>query len=91
MSKERFVLWGTYCKNALEKRDPFREQHLTRLESLKKQGILITLGPTKCTRYVFGIFEDTSLDSVNKIVKEDVYWKEGIWTAIEVYPWCQAF
>ena len=24
----RFVLWGTYCDNALEKRTPFREEHL---------------------------------------------------------------
>ena len=24
----RFVLWGTYCENALEKRAPYREEHL---------------------------------------------------------------
>ena len=88
---ERFVLWGTYCENALEKRTPFREQHLSRLSKLKDQGILITLGPTKCTKYVFGIFEATSLDVVKKVLEEDVYWKENIWTSFEVYPWTQAF
>mgnify|MGYP007000144387 len=25
----RFVLWGTYCSDALEKRTPFREEHLS--------------------------------------------------------------
>ncbi|WP_320668461.1 YciI family protein [Prochlorococcus sp. MIT 1307] len=88
---DRFVLWGTYCQNALEKRSPFREEHLNRLSILKEKGILITLGPTKCTRYVFGIFEAASLEVVKKVLEEDVYWKEGIWTSLEVYPWTQAF
>ena len=88
---DRFVLWGTYCENALEKRAAFREEHLNRLSILKNNGLLITLGPTKCTRYVFGIFEAKSLDVVKRLIEEDVYWKEGIWTNFEVYPWTQAF
>ena len=88
---ERFVLWGKYCQNALEKRSPFRDEHLNRLSILKEKGILITLGPTKCSRYVFGVFEAASLDVVKKLIQEDVYWKERIWTSFEVYPWTQAF
>ena len=88
---ERFVLWGTYCENAEVKRSPFREEHLNRLSILKEKGILITLGPTKCTRYVFGIFEATSLEEVKKLLHDDIYWKQGIWTSLEVYPWTQAF
>ena len=87
----RFVLWGTYCDNALEKRAPFREAHLRRLTTLQQQGILITLGPTEGSSHVFGIFEEASLDAVRKLLEQDVYWKEGIWTALEVYPWIQAF
>ena len=41
----RFVLWGTYSADALEKRVPFRQEHLSRLQSLKDEGVLITLGP----------------------------------------------
>ena len=88
---ERFVLWGKYCEDAIEKRTPFREEHLDRLSKLKDQGILITLGPTKCTRYVFGIFQAKTLDEVKKLLEGDIYWKEGIWTSIDVYPWTQAF
>ena len=88
---DRFVLWGTYCENAEEKRSPFREEHLKRLSILKMNGTLITLGPTKCTKYVFGIFEAKSLEEVKKLLQEDVYWKHGIWTSLEVYPWTQAF
>ena len=88
---DRFVLWGKYCESAVEKREPFREEHLTRLASLKEQGILITLGPTKCTRYVFGIFKAESLEIVKRLIEDDVYSKEKIWTSVEVYPWTQAF
>jgi len=88
---ERFVLFGTYCKNAISKRAPFRDEHLSRLSKLKQNGILITLGPTKCTKYVFGIFEASTIDEVRKLLEDDIYWKEGIWTSLDVYPWVQAF
>ena len=87
----RFVLWGTYCADALEKRAPYRDEHLARLQSLKEQGTLVTLGPTEGSTHVFGIFEADSLDVVRTLVEDDVYWKQGIWTALEVYPWVQAF
>ena len=88
---ERFVLFGTYCENAISKREPFREEHLTRLAKLKDKGVLITLGPTKCTRYVFGIFQSKSSEELKVLLEEDIYWKEGIWTDFEIYSWTQAF
>ena len=65
----RFVLWGTYCKNALEKRTPFRQEHLNRLSKLQQEGILISLGPTKCNSYVFGIFQASSIEMVREILE----------------------
>ena len=88
---DKFVLWGSYCEDALRKRTPFREEHLQRLSSLKEEGILITLGPTKCNRYVFGIFKSEDIEHVRSLIKEDVYWREGIWTDFEIYSWTQAF
>ena len=87
----RFVLWGTYCADALEKLTPFREEHLKRLQSLKDDGTLITLGPTEGSTHVFGIFEADSLETVRQLVELDVYWREKIWTDVAVYPWIQAF
>jgi uncharacterized protein YciI len=87
----KFVLWGTYCDNALEKRRPYREEHLAGLQQLKDQGILVTLGPTEGSTHVFGIYEADSREQVETLVKGDVYWRNGIWTAVEVYPWIQAF
>ena len=87
----RFVLWGTYCEDALEKRTPFRDEHLQRLKLLQEQGTLITLGPTEASTHVFGIFEGADLKQIRDLLEQDVYWREGIWTALEVYPWIQAF
>ena len=86
----RFVLWGTYCANALEKRTPYREEHLAGLRRLKEEGVLITLGPTEGSTHVFGIFEADSQEQVETILHGDVYWRQGIWTALQVHPWIQA-
>ena len=87
----RFVLWGTYCDGALQKRGPFRDEHLAGLRALKEQGALITLGPTEGSTHVFAIFESDSKASVCALLEKDVYWREGIWTQLDVYPWVQAF
>mgnify|MGYP000002554451 FL=1 len=87
----RFVLWGTYCENALEKRAPYREEHLAGLQQQKDSGVLITLGPTEGSTHVFGIYEAESQQQVETLLKADVYWRNGIWTEIQVYPWIQAF
>ena len=68
----RFVLWGTYCDNALEKRQPFRDQHLARLATLHEDGILITLGPTEGSTHVFGIFEAEALVEVKQLLEGDI-------------------
>jgi len=87
----RFVLWGTYCDDALQKRTPYRQEHLAGLQRQKDAGTLITLGPTEGSTHVFGIYEADSRASVEALVKADVYWRKGIWTAVEIYPWIQAF
>ena len=87
----KFVLWGTYCANALEQRTPYREEHLEGLRRQKEEGVLITLGPTEGSTHVFGIYEAENQAAVEALVKNDVYWRNGIWTAVEVHPWIQAF
>ncbi len=85
------MLWGTYCEDVLNKRTPFREEHLARLQALKDAGTLVTLGPTSDLSRVFGIFAADSAEDAEALVKADIYWREGIWTNVEIYPWTQAF
>ena len=76
---EKFVVFGEYCKDAIIKREPFREEHLNRLISLKDRNFLVTLGPTKCTKYLFGIFNANDENEIKDIIEEDIYWEKGIW------------
>jgi uncharacterized protein YciI len=87
----KFVLWGTYCPDALERRTPFREQHLAGLRQQKESGVLLTLGPTEGSTHVFGLYEAENQGVVEALVKGDIYWRQGIWTEVAVYPWIQAF
>ena len=87
----KFVLWGTYCADALQRRTPYREEHLEGLRRQKEEGVLITLGPTEASTHVFGIYEAENQAAVEALVKNDVYGRNGIWTAVEVHPWIQAF
>ena len=88
---EKFVVFGKYCEDAIIKREPFRKEHLNRLKDLKDNNILVTLGPTKCTKYLFGIFNANDEKQLRDFIEEDIYWKKGIWTNYEIYPWVQAF
>ena len=87
----KFVLWGTYCPDALDRRTPYRDEHLAGLRRQKEEGVLVTLGPTEGSTHVFGIYEAADQITVESLVKNDVYWRNGIWTAVEIHPWIQAF
>ena len=88
---EKFVVFGEYCKDAIIKREPFREDHLNRLKILKDSNILVTLGPTKCSKYLFGIFNAIDENQLKEFIEADIYWEKGIWVNYEIYPWIQAF
>lgn len=87
----KFILWGSYCENAIEKRAPYRQAHLEGLSAQKESGILITIGPTADTTKIFGIYEAPDEAAVRQLVEADPYWKNGIWTEYEVKEWIQAF
>ena len=88
---EKFIVFGKYCEDAINKREPFREEHLNRLSILKDRNILVTLGPTKCTKYLFGIFNAKNENQLRELIEKDIYWQEGIWISIDIYQWNQAF
>tara|TARA_B100000287_G_scaffold327378_1_gene311810 strand:+ start:434 stop:703 length:270 start_codon:yes stop_codon:yes gene_type:complete len=88
---EKFIVFGRYCEDAIKKREPFRDQHLNRLSILKDRNILVTLGPTKCTKYLFGIFNANNENELRELIERDIYWKKGIWISYDIYEWIKAF
>jgi uncharacterized protein len=87
----KFVMWGSYCENALELRSPYREAHLKGLGEQKAKGLLTALGPTTDNTKVFATYEADSEATVRQLVEGDPYWQNGIWTAYEIYEWNQVF
>ena len=87
----KFVMWGSYCENALEKRTPYRSDHLAGLDAQKEKGLLTSLGPTTDNTKVFGTYQAEDEATVRQLVENDPYWVNGIWTEYEVYEWNQVF
>lgn len=87
----KYVMWGSYCENVEEKRAPFRQDHLEGLKQQKEAGTLLTIGPTKDLKQVFGLYDAPDEATVRKLVENDPYWQNGIWTEYEVKEWIQAF
>ncbi|MBE9177627.1 YciI family protein [Oculatella sp. LEGE 06141] len=87
----KYVMWGSYCEDVLEKRAPHRQAHLDRLAALKQAGTLITLGPTQDLTQVFGVYEAEDETAVRRFVEDDPYWQYGIWTEYSIKEWIQAF
>ncbi len=86
----KYVMWGEYCPDVLEKRVPHRQAHLDGLANQKATGTLITIGPTKDLSRVFGIYEAEDAQTVRDLVEADPYWRHGIWTTYEISEWIQA-
>lgn len=91
MTMAKFVMCGSYCVNALEKRSPYREAHLKGLTEQKEKGLLTALGPTTDNTKVFATYEADSEDTVRQLIESDPYWQNGIWTEYSVYEWNQVF
>lgn len=87
----KYVMWGSYCENVLEKREPYRQAHLEGLRQQKETGVLLTIGPTKDVTQVFGLYDAPDEATVRQLVEDDPYWQHGIWTEYSVKEWIQAF
>ncbi|AFY74043.1 hypothetical protein Syn7502_02019 [Synechococcus sp. PCC 7502] len=90
MSK-KYVMWGSYCDQVLEKRTPHRQDHLDNLQALKNNGQLITIGPTQNLQKVFAVYVADTEAEARSLIEADPYWQHQIWTEYEIYEWVQVF
>ena len=87
----KYILFGSYCDHVLEKREPYRKDHLNGIKKQKEAGVVIAIGPTQDLTKVFGIYEAENEAIVRQLIEADPYWKNGIWTEYEVKEWIQVF
>jgi hypothetical protein len=86
----KYVAWGSYCDNVIEKRSPHRQAHLDGLKSQKDTNVLITIGPTQDLSMFFAIYDAENEEQVKQLIEGDPYWKNGIWTDYTIKEWIQA-
>ena len=83
------VLFYDYVDDIVERRKPFREEHLGLLHELKDEGVLVMAGalgdPVHGAAIVFRFAHDAE-----DFVKRDPYVREGLVTAHRVEPWAIA-
>jgi uncharacterized protein YciI len=83
-------MFGSYCDNVKEKREPYRQKHLDHLKELKTKGFLEKAGPTKDLAKIFAIFVAEGEAEVRAEIERDPYWQNGIWTEYTVWEWIDA-
>lgn len=87
---KKFIMFGHYCSNVTEKREPFREEHLEHLRKMKRAGLLEKAGPTKDLKQIFAIFMSEDEQSLRAEIEKDPYWLNQIWTDYELKEWIDA-
>jgi len=83
-----FVLTYDYVPDVLEKRTPFRADHLALIKEFHAAGRILSAGafdpPTEGALFVF---KGDSAADVEAFVKRDPYVKNGVVTGHRIRPW----
>ena len=82
------LLFYSYVEDILEKRAPYREEHLAGARAMHERGDLVMVGayaePTDGALFVFKT-EDPAL--IEAFVASDPYVKAGLVTEWKIRPW----
>jgi uncharacterized protein len=78
------VVEATYVEGAAEKRGPFREEHLARVEKLIDAGAVLVAGALADMSVSLLVLDIEGEDAVRAVIESDVYWLNGIWTGYTV-------
>lgn len=83
-----FAALITSVPDIVERRQPYREVHLAGLRKLKEEGKLVMAGAW--ADQVDGaliIFKADSKEEVEQILRNDPYYKAGLWPEFRVREW----
>ena len=81
----KFILEYSYVPDILEKRAPFRAEHLALAESLSKEGIIIAAGPFNPPTGAQFLFNTEA--SVLNFINKDPYVKAKLVTDFKIREW----
>uniref|UniRef100_K3X2K9 YCII-related domain-containing protein n=1 Tax=Globisporangium ultimum (strain ATCC 200006 / CBS 805.95 / DAOM BR144) TaxID=431595 RepID=K3X2K9_GLOUD len=86
--KKFYILQYQYTPDILEKRDPFRSEHLARAKALKVEGKLLMAGafvdPTDAAVFIFSTADKRD---INEFVQNDPYVQNNLVVAHTIREW----
>jgi len=87
-TKGYYALLYKYVPDILEKRGPYREQHLAGARQMLDAGKMVMAGAlAEPVDGALFIFKDVTKDEVESFVKADPYVKNGLVPSYEVRPY----
>lgn len=79
-----YVVEPEYAPDAAMRREPVRDEHLSRVRSLLADGTLIAAGAFDDLSSSLLVVATDSEQQALDIVHSDVYWREGVWVDVRL-------
>lgn len=79
-----FVVEPVYAPDAAERREPVRAEHLAAVRRRLEDGTLIAAGAYDDMSASLLIVATDDEQQALRVVHEDVYWREGVWTDVKI-------
>ena len=87
-----FILTYDYVTDVLEKRTPFRADHLARVKALHEAGKCLFAGAFEPAKDgALFVFRVDSAAEIEEFVRNDPYVKNGVVTGHRIRPWNVVF
>lgn len=83
----KYILEYEYVSDILEKRTPYRSEHLALAEDLQKKQLIIAAGPFNPPSGAVFLFNTSDKSIVNKFVEQDPYVKAKLVTKYTIKEW----
>jgi catechol 2,3-dioxygenase-like lactoylglutathione lyase family enzyme/uncharacterized protein YciI len=83
-----WLVEATYAPDAAERRVPVRATHLERVAELRRAGVILEAGAflDALTSSIL-LVRAADAGAARAVAEGDIYWAEGVWTAIAVRPY----
>jgi uncharacterized protein YciI len=86
-TKTKYVLEYVYVADILEKRTPYRPDHIALAEKYCNEGTILSGGPFTPPTGALFVFSADGKDAVENFVKSDPYYAAGLITNYSIKEW----
>jgi uncharacterized protein YciI len=88
VSEVHYILFYEYVKDMLDRRGPYREEHLARIARERDRGRVILAGALGDPPHGAAIvFRDAELDAIESFARQDPYVRADLVTDWRIDPW----